>query len=58
MLSAVVNEGNTDCASRKGAMGSEPKKISYSTNTTYHGFLWKDMSVASLIAMFGMGMRK
>ena len=55
MLSAMVNQGTTDCASRNEELWDQsPKK--HHTNVTYHGLLWKDISVLSLVAMPGMGM--
>ena len=56
MLSAVVNQGNTDCASRNEELWDRGLKR-YHTNATYYGLFWKEMSVLSLVAMLGMGMR-
>jgi hypothetical protein len=57
MLSAVVNQGNIYYASRNEELWDRSPKR-YHTNATYHGLLWKDMSVLSQVAMLGVGMRK
>ena len=57
MLSAVVNQGNTYYTSRnEEPWDRSPKR--YHTNVRYHELLWKDISVLSLVAMLGVGMRK
>ena len=57
MLSVVVNQGNTYYTSRnEEPWDRSPKR--YHTNVRYHELLWKDISVLSLVAMLGVGMRK